>query len=1129
MLRVGFKFWAHDSNGGLGTMPIRPYENQDFFAVGTELAGITASQTLPAISRLDAPLLAPRSVPGFFAVTARTIRKKIRAPKLSDHFPDAEVWQLFSADAAKLLLARLKKVESRTDDEILARLNLNLTAHLRNPRSVSFTLVAVLRDLMRLGLTYEMRDNGRIRILPNPKSDAANVVLNRRPKSNPNEIGLATPAAAPRIFVYDADLIVTGVRSLLEHGHVEAASDLLFLAPGLSGDEKNAHFLKVAIHVLPALDYEETAVILSHVREAKTAAQVVRVLRTLGDSTLTAEDHVQIKLVRSLALITATWEDCDATTIPLAEILKELLFERETEALGVWLIQGAHYWGNRRTAEHFRRAFEAIPNKPRTWLDFGRVVTENRLRKWTHPDEEKKNRTPAEEALALEGELSYYQTGPNGEDSEYAKSKIVARLITLHAKLPSEMRARLAEIYLAELAETMTWRSTLSATDKNRIANARNFEAKLTIALKSLQGKVLGETSDLIDTALLPHSDAGFLNWKKRWLQTQSPEKLKLLVAERGPDAQIALDVLLASEGDSFFLIDLRGLDLDGFDLPQSGLWHLEQGGTGRIRARLDGQQAALLVKRKIPLSHLVLRGANLRGLDLKGAVLDHAALQEADFRGADLTDANLSEAHLRGARFDDAVLVGMDLSGVIGILDDQIRLLPGSKAKINAAILKRMIELKIQPEGLDLSAIISWREVFSARNSKVENVSFKGSSLRGFRLLLQEPLLPGGESFEFINCNFAEVDGSEANFSFIRFTDCDMRGANFAGMCPATEEEIAKNPDAEGTWIDGANFAHTRWIRCQTAGMKTSPFGELEFEMRGTIWNGASFAEMDLTGMEELGQNEFFKATDVSKATVSLEQIAAWQDRKIKLSKAQVLLAIENGVSIAGYDLTGLDFETGFDFRKAILSNEQLRGTLTSQMFKISHDHVLQVVKAGIPLVGYDLTGLDLAGLDLSNARFLRCRLDRANFSKAKLKNARFESEFWPQDVSHEYEYWTLDHGGAISVPPVGSLESTNFEESDLSHAVIKGSFKGARFKKAVFYGVNMLDWNLEDAHFIAVDLRGANLSASQLRFLRGKLPRIDANHFYLCQANGIPLDGFEFSTVSLADFGHVARAPKS
>ena len=74
-------------------------------------------------------------------------------------------------------------------------------------------------------------------------------------------------------------------------------------------------------------------------------------------------------------------------------------------------------------------------------------------------------------------------------------------------------------------------------------------------------------------------------------------------------------------------------------------------------------------VRQEFPLMNADLRNANLRDVDLQGAILGGADLRDADlqgtnFRGANLRDANLAGANLAGASLRDANLAGTNLAG---------------------------------------------------------------------------------------------------------------------------------------------------------------------------------------------------------------------------------------------------------------------------------------------------------------------------------------------------------------------------------------------------------------------------------------------------------------------------------
>jgi len=61
-------------------------------------------------------------------------------------------------------------------------------------------------------------------------------------------------------------------------------------------------------------------------------------------------------------------------------------------------------------------------------------------------------------------------------------------------------------------------------------------------------------------------------------------------------------------------------------------------------------------------------------GARLRGGVLRAALLKNADLTNADLTNADLREADVTGARFNNTILTGAKLVGIVGLPDDELR-----------------------------------------------------------------------------------------------------------------------------------------------------------------------------------------------------------------------------------------------------------------------------------------------------------------------------------------------------------------------------------------------------------------------------------------------------------------------
>ena len=75
----------------------------------------------------------------------------------------------------------------------------------------------------------------------------------------------------------------------------------------------------------------------------------------------------------------------------------------------------------------------------------------------------------------------------------------------------------------------------------------------------------------------------------------------------------------------------------------------------------------------KADLSNATLIEADLRNAELAEADLMNARLNQADLRGANLTDAVLSGADLADVRFDQAIIIGANLSSARNLDQSQI------------------------------------------------------------------------------------------------------------------------------------------------------------------------------------------------------------------------------------------------------------------------------------------------------------------------------------------------------------------------------------------------------------------------------------------------------------------------
>jgi hypothetical protein len=171
-------------------------------------------------------------------------------------------------------------------------------------------------------------------------------------------------------------------------------------------------------------------------------------------------------------------------------------------------------------------------------------------------------------------------------------------------------------------------------------------------------------------------------------LKRANPQKTT--AKELSPDADIQAILTVIGRRDPNFdrlPLDLRRVDLSGSDLHYA-----------RLRgAQLEGADLSNVNLEWGDLTYANLEGSNLRGADLKHKNLSGTHFEGADLRGADLRWSyfnncgespqgctHLNGAHLDGAQLEHLLLIGADLSGVIGLIDSQ---LSGTVGDINTKL----------------------------------------------------------------------------------------------------------------------------------------------------------------------------------------------------------------------------------------------------------------------------------------------------------------------------------------------------------------------------------------------------------------------------------------------------------
>ena len=130
---------------------------------------------------------------------------------------------------------------------------------------------------------------------------------------------------------------------------------------------------------------------------------------------------------------------------------------------------------------------------------------------------------------------------------------------------------------------------------------------------------------------------AAALKWGPRVVEVEIPDEAEIVWSK---------DKLRTSRVTVVSMADLRGANLRGADLRVAYLSGADLRGAYLREANLRGAD----------LRGANLYGADLRGADLRAANLYGANLSEADLRGANLREANLRVANLYGANLSEAL-----------------------------------------------------------------------------------------------------------------------------------------------------------------------------------------------------------------------------------------------------------------------------------------------------------------------------------------------------------------------------------------------------------------------------------------------------------------------------------------
>ncbi len=289
------------------------------------------------------------------------------------------------------------------------------------------------------------------------------------------------------------------------------------------------------------------------------------------------------------------------------------------------------------------------------------------------------------------------------------------------------------------------------------------------------------------------------------------------------------------------------------------------------------------------------IRGADLSGLDLRGAML-----RDSDLEGADLTRATLRDANLWGTNLREAALTGADLHG----------------AELEGTFLEKATGLKLyqlltakwrHPPQLprELQAEIERRRIRTWGFEDYTDVDLSGLKLHG-------------RSFENTKLESANLDGT------------DLRDANLA-RANLAKASLLKT-DLDGTDLSGAvlsdanglEFEQILRARWDESTQFPAPLAaELQRRKIRTWAPGASLVDANLSGLTIRGRNAFerverFRGSDLTRVDFSGSTLRGVDFSQSNLSGANFRDAVLEDSVFVEADVTAADF-AGADLQGAI------------------------------------------------------------------------------------------------------------------------------------------------------------------------------------------------------------------
>lgn len=356
-----------------------------------------------------------------------------------------------------------------------------------------------------------------------------------------------------------------------------------------------------------------------------------------------------------------------------------------------------------------------------------------------------------------------------------------------------------------------------------------------------------------------------------------------------------------------------------------------------------------------------LVRGADLRGSNLRHAEAPRVFAVNADFRGADLTGAEFPNAELAGANFEDARLDGVSFAD----------------ANLSGARLPDFAFGPDQLTGARLDDAVLEGASFSP-GSRLFGQRLNGSNLT--RARLEEAFLANAElkGAALRNAKLGRANLQEADLSGADLTSADLQGARLQGaqLTGATLEHA----NLAGAYMDCGPLYRGGPLACvELAGANLTSAKLREADLSGAILEGAILIEADL-GKAMLGCTAYQRALECA----SLKDAELHQ---ANLGGARASEANFEGASLVRAELRRAALRrsslTSADLRGAVLEEADLEGASLrdARLDCLVDDQLRYCVRLRwANLQAANLSGATLRGADLSDTKNLtQAQLDAA------------------------------------------------------------------------------------------------------------------------------------------------------